>query len=85
MPPDGGQIFVANDQSLGDATLKIGSGLNYLKSTSPVDPLLNNPITITGGSLTVQGLLTFSQGVSVGAGTALDITGTGTQVAIQGR
>ena len=79
-----GTILYAADDSLGTGKLTSIQGNNAVKASAPIDPVLGNSVTIAGGSLTIQGQFSFTQGVTVNTGGTFDVEGAGTQVAIAG-
>jgi hypothetical protein len=48
------------------------------------DPILDNPITVHNGTLTLEGSLTFPQSFTVNGGATLDLEGAGSQVVLAG-
>ncbi|MFO0909057.1 MAG: MBG domain-containing protein [Isosphaeraceae bacterium] len=75
-----GQVIVSVDNALGDGPiLKSGDGPGVIYSDTPgTDPVVNNPLSVQAGTLILRGLLTFPQGVTVGADGTVVVDGSDT-------
>jgi fibronectin-binding autotransporter adhesin len=81
-----GIITVTKNDALGTGPLFVNlKAKGLLESVDTIsDPILDNAVTVNGGTLNLQGLLTFPKGVTVKSGTTLDIEGASSQVVISG-
>jgi fibronectin-binding autotransporter adhesin len=81
-----GNIKVTQNDALGGGPLNANPQSTGLINTvaNIGDPVLDNPLTVTKGTLILQGLLSFPKGVKVLPGATLVIQGSDTQVVISG-
>ena len=81
-----GIVEVTSNDALGTGPLVANlKSQGVLKSVGNIgDPILDNPLTVAQGTLILQGLLTFPNGITVGAGATLDVEGADTQIVVTG-
>jgi fibronectin-binding autotransporter adhesin len=78
-----GVVDLDKDDALGTAGFSSSSAV-VLQSMAIGDPVINNPVTVQGGTLTVDGQFTFPSGVTIASGASLQVVGAGSQVVVSG-